>query len=175
MLMELTMSDGGVSTEDRVPPLSSNRTENYENRTYEDYLDSVDMITSSGYHAAVTSHFEYWRLSQFIRKWTKESIVIALGTPSLSELFDEKYYENLGGGLLEGFGRLLRFNTNLYVYPSMTDAGEIQGSADLVLDDPTVQLLKEFLVQRSTLLEIEQFDADIVRQFRGLRSRDITE
>ena len=44
----MTINDGGVSTEDRIPALSTERLAGYGNRSYEEYLDSVDMITSAG-------------------------------------------------------------------------------------------------------------------------------
>ncbi len=34
---------------------------------------------------------------------------------SLKELFVERHYDDLGGGILEGFGRLLKFQLKIYV------------------------------------------------------------
>ena len=36
---------------------------------------------------------------------------------SLREIFDEKYYTDLEGGILESFGRLFKNDLKLYVYP----------------------------------------------------------
>lgn len=42
------------------------------------------------------------------------------------ELFREKHYADLDGGILEGFGRLLKFDLKLYVYPTLDDrTGEL--------------------------------------------------
>jgi hypothetical protein len=40
-----------------------------------------------------------------------------MGVPSLREIFDEKYYADLEGGILESFGRLFKNDLKLYVYP----------------------------------------------------------
>lgn len=40
-----------------------------------------------------------------------------MGVPSLREIFDEKYYTDLEGGILESFGRLFKNDLKLYVYP----------------------------------------------------------
>lgn len=37
--------------------------------------------------------------------------------PSLEEVFGERFYENLEGGILESFGRLFKNGLKLYVYP----------------------------------------------------------
>ena len=44
-------------------------------------------------------------------------IGVALGVNNLVEIFNEKYYENLPGGILESFGRMFRHAVKLYVYP----------------------------------------------------------
>lgn len=41
---------------------------------------------------------------------------------NLLEIFNEKYYENLEGGILESFGRLFRNAVKLYIYPMKKDA-----------------------------------------------------
>ena len=40
-----------------------------------------------------------------------------MGAASLLELFDEKYYADLPGGILETFGRLFKNDLRLYIYP----------------------------------------------------------
>ena len=38
---------------------------------------------------------------------------------SAQNLFDEVFYQDLDGGILEAFGRLLKHNVRIYVYPSL--------------------------------------------------------
>ena len=38
---------------------------------------------------------------------------------AMQELFKEKHYSDLDGGILEGFGRLLKYDLKLYVYPTL--------------------------------------------------------
>lgn len=45
-----------------------------------------------------------------------------MGINNLLEVFNEKYYENLEGGILESFGRLFRHEVKLYVYPMREEA-----------------------------------------------------
>lgn len=41
------------------------------------------------------------------------------GIVRVQELFKEKHYKDLDGGILEGFGRLLKFDLRIYVYPTL--------------------------------------------------------
>ena len=54
-----------------------------------------------------------------------EAIGLPLGIPSLHEVFEEKYYGNLDGGILEGLGRLFKKGVRLYVYPTKDEKGHI--------------------------------------------------
>ena len=49
-------------------------------------------------------------------------IGVAMGINNLLEIFNEKYYENLEGGILESMGRMFRHAVKLYVYPMRQDA-----------------------------------------------------
>ena len=49
-------------------------------------------------------------------------IGIVMGVPTLRELFEEKYYTDLEGGILESFGRLFKNALKLYVYPCRDSA-----------------------------------------------------
>jgi len=48
-------------------------------------------------------------------------IGLVMGVPSLLEIFDEKYYLNLEGGILEALGRMFKSGLKLYVYPKIDE------------------------------------------------------
>jgi hypothetical protein len=45
-----------------------------------------------------------------------------MGINNLLEIFNEKYYEHLEGGILESFGRMFRNAVKLYIYPMRQEA-----------------------------------------------------
>jgi hypothetical protein len=49
-------------------------------------------------------------------------IGVAMGINNLLEIFNEKYYEDLEGGILESMGRMFRHAVKLYIYPMRQDA-----------------------------------------------------
>jgi len=87
----------------------------------EDFLARVDTLAAIGNNVLVSNYSEYHRLTAYFRRYTKESIGLVMGINHLLELFKEKYYEDLEGGILESFGRLFRNSVKLYIYPMRQD------------------------------------------------------
>jgi hypothetical protein len=87
----------------------------------QDFLSRVDLLAEIGFTVIISNYSEYYRLTSYFRRCTKEMIGVSMGINNLLEVFKEKYYENLEGGILESFGRLFRNEVKLYVYP-MTEA-----------------------------------------------------
>ena len=46
---------------------------------------------------------------------------IILGVDNLIEMFEEKYYRNLNGGILEKFGIIFTRDVKIYLYPFQPD------------------------------------------------------
>jgi len=70
----------------------------------------------------ISDYQEFYRLIGYFRRYTKEMIGVVMGINNLLEVFNEKYYENLDGGILESFGRLFRNLVKLYIYPMRINA-----------------------------------------------------
>ncbi len=89
-----------------------------------DFLSRVDLLGDIGCTVLISNYSEYYRLTTYFRRYTKEMIGVAMGINNLLEIFNEKYYEHLEGGILENFGRLFRNAVRLYVYPMQSAAYE---------------------------------------------------
>lgn len=87
-----------------------------------DFLSRVDLLAELGFTTIVSNYSEYFRLTSYFRRYTKEMIGVALGINSLLEIFNEKYYEHLDGGILESFGRMFKHAVKLYIYPMRQEA-----------------------------------------------------
>lgn len=83
----------------------------------DDFLSRVDMLGDIGCTVLISNYSEYYRLTSYFRRYSKEMIGVAMGINNLLEIFNERYYEHLEGGILENFGRLFRNSVRLYVYP----------------------------------------------------------
>jgi hypothetical protein len=82
-----------------------------------DFLERVDILCRLGKPVLISNYGEYYRLAQYLFRYTKKMIGLVMGVPSLKEIFEEKYYADLEGGILESFGRLFKNALKLYVYP----------------------------------------------------------
>ncbi|MDB6123222.1 MAG: hypothetical protein JWQ71_2215 [Pedosphaera sp.] len=84
---------------------------------HKDFLARVDILSALGKTVLISNFGRYYRLVAYLSRYTHKSTGIVLGVPSLKEIFDEKFYTDLEGGLLESLGRLFRNEVKLYVYP----------------------------------------------------------
>ena len=75
---------------------------------YQDFLARVDVINACGYDVLVSSYFEYYKLSAFLRRYVSQPIGIVMGINNLLDIFKTTYYEGLEGGILEAFGILFK-------------------------------------------------------------------
>ena len=149
VLMELTMSslkeEGGVD--------------------YEDFLARADMLASTGAAVLVSNYFEFYRLAHYLSRYTNQPIGIAMGLPSLQRIFEEQYYEDLSGGILESFGRLFRTHSKLYVYPLKDrESGQLITVQKLKVA-PHLQHLYEHLVENGYIESIDFYDRDCLGIF----------
>lgn len=87
-----------------------------------DFLSRVDMLGHIGFTVLISNYSEFYRLVAYFRRYTKEMIGVALGINNLLDIFNEKYYENLEGGILESMGRMFRHAVKLYCYPMKQSA-----------------------------------------------------
>jgi hypothetical protein len=84
---------------------------------YGDFLDRVDILSSLGKTVLISNYGEHHRLATYLFRHTKKMIGLVMGVGTLQEIFEEKYYADLEGGILESFGRLFKNALKLYVYP----------------------------------------------------------
>jgi hypothetical protein len=89
---------------------------------HQDFLARVDTLAAMGNNVLISNYPEFFRLTTYFRRYTKEMIGVAMGINNLLEVFNEKYYETLPGGILESFGRLFKNAVKLYVYPMRQEA-----------------------------------------------------
>lgn len=86
----------------------------------QDYIDRVELLCSLGQHVLISNYHEHYKLSNYLCKFVKnKKLALIVGLNNLSQIFDEKYYSNLDGGILESFSRLFKSNVKLYVYPAL--------------------------------------------------------
>ena len=108
-------------------------------------------------------------LAAYLFLYTKKMIGIAMGVPSLREIFDEKYYTDLEGGILESFGRLFKNDLKLYVYPVKEPKSGALITAVNLRVAPNLRHLHSYLVENHLIESMPDFNETCLPIF----SRDV--
>lgn len=114
---------------------------------HRDFLDRVDILGSLGKTVLISNYGEFYRLAAYLFRYTKKMIGLVLGAPTLHEIFEEKYYTDLEGGILESFGRLFKNALKLYVYPYRDPVTGIVQTADNLGVAPHLRHLYAYLTE----------------------------
>jgi len=142
VLMEMTLKN--LIEGDRIDP--------------KDFLDRVDILGALGKDVLISNYGEYHRLAAYLFRHTKKMIGIVMGVPTLREIFEDKYYCDLEGGILESFGRLFKNDLKLYVYPLReTKTGALITAGNLRVA-PHLRHLYAYLVENRLIESLRDFD-----------------
>ena len=128
-----------------------------------DFLARVDILGALGRTVLVSKFGEYYRLAGYLSRYTNRMIGLVMGVPSLMEIFDEKYYLNLEGGILEALGRMFKGELKLYVYPMIDEGtGKIVTAKQLEVA-PNLRSLFQYLIDNQFIEEIAHYHAEYLR------------
>jgi hypothetical protein len=151
VLMEMTLNN-----------LVSERTADHN-----DFLDRVGLLGALGKTVMISNYTRFDRVTGYLRNATKNWIGMVIGVPALRNIFDEKYYTELDGGILEGLGRLLQGRVKLLIYPTRDTAeGEIL-TADSVQVPEKYKSLYTYLQQNGSIEPIRDFNAAELHETPG--------
>ncbi len=119
----------------------------------QDYLDRVDLLCSLGQNVMISNYQEHYKLAGYLSQFIKDKTLgIVIGLNNLAQIFDEKYYQNLDGGILESFARLFGSNVKLFVYPILDSAtGKIKTGNDFTPDRHLISLFYYFIENHKIL------------------------
>lgn len=132
---------------------------------YKDFLARADLLAASGATVLVSDYFEYYRLAAYLSRYTKQRIGITMGVPSLMELFDEKFYEHLEGGILEAFGRLFKNDMRLYIYPLKDRQTGQLITVQKMKVAPHLRNLYEHLIENGLVESLDYYNKDYLHIF----------
>lgn len=119
-----------------------------------DYLARIEIMNALGFTVMVSNRPEFHRLAKHLRRNTPKPVGIVLGVSLLQEIFSEKYYEELEGGLLEGVGRLFKRDLQLFVYPVRDPKTDKIVKLDDLDLDLGLRLLVKHLKENKFLIEV---------------------
>jgi hypothetical protein len=128
-----------------------------------DFLARVDILGALGRTVIISKFGEYFRLASYLSRYTSRMIGLVMGVPSLLEIFDEKYYLSLEGGILEALGRMFKSGLKLYVYPMIDEETGALVTAQKLEVAPNLRSLYRYLIENEFIQEITDYNSAYLR------------
>ncbi|HSM63713.1 MAG TPA: hypothetical protein VK833_07235, partial [Gillisia sp.] len=130
-----------------------------------DFMDRAELLCSLGQTVMISNFQEYYKVVEYFSRYTKERMGLAMGVNNLIDIFDEKYYRHLSGGILEAFGKLFFKDLKVYLYPLKDqETGEIINSENLKVH-PRMKELYKFFKYNGKVVDIEGYDPNVLDVF----------
>ncbi len=130
-----------------------------------DFMDRAELLCSLGQTVMISNFQEYYKVVEYFSQYTKERMGLAMGVNNLVDIFDEKYYRHLSGGILEAFGKLFFKDLKVYLYPFKDrETGEITTSDNLKVH-PRMKELYKFFKYNGKVVDITDYDPIILDIF----------
>ncbi|WP_396185546.1 TonB-dependent receptor [Flavobacterium sp.] len=122
-----------------------------------DFMDRAELLCSLGQTVMISNFQEYYKVVEYFAKYTKARMGLAMGVNNLVDIFDEKYYRHLSGGILEAFGKLFYRDMKVYLYPMIDENGIIINSETLKVH-PRMKELYKFFKYNGKVVDITNFN-----------------
>jgi len=145
----------------------------------EDFLQRAEILCALGKNVMVSNFGEFYKLAQYLYQRTSQPVAVALGIQNLLSIFDESYYNNLDGGILEAFGRLFRNDMRLYVCPKIDDKSNQLVTAQNLRVSNHLRHLYRHLMENDYLRDLDSIERDYLlihskKVLQKIRSGDPT-
>jgi len=128
-----------------------------------DFLARVDILGALGRTVLISKFGEYYRLAGYLFRYTNKPIGLVMGVPSLVEIFNEKYYTKLEGGILEALGRMFKGGLKLYVYPMIDQASGKIITATQIEVASHLRSLFQYLIDNQYVHEITDYHPEYLQ------------
>lgn len=131
----------------------------------QDFMDRARLLCSLGQTVLISNFQEYYKLVEYFSQYTKARMGLAMGVNNLVDIFDEKYYRHLSGGILEAFGKLFFKDLRVYLYPMLNEDGTTLTNSENLKVHPRMKELYKFFKYNGKVVDITDYDASILSVF----------
>jgi hypothetical protein len=128
----------------------------------QDFLDRADILCSLGQTVLISNYQEYYKLIDYFSRHTKKRMGLIMGVSNMLEIFNDKYYHHLNGGMLEAFGILFTRDLKIYLYPQLAEDGKEIITSDNAPIHPRLRPLYDYLLFNSRIVNLTEYDHDVL-------------
>jgi hypothetical protein len=128
-----------------------------------DFVDRAELLGTLGYTVMISNYLKHYKMVDYLAPIAKgHKMGVIAGIYNLQTIFDERYYGNLPGGLLEAFGRGFGHDVTLYVYPANNvETGELYSLDNFKVPDNLKGLL-QYMKDNHKLAKFEDFNQKLL-------------
>ncbi len=135
----------------------------------QDFIDRAEILCSLGQTVLISNYQKYYKLIEYFSRYTKARMGLIIGVNSMMDIFNEKYYRHLNGGILEAFGILFTRDLKMYLYPFQESEGsEIQRRDNLNIH-PRIRPLFDYLKYNNRIIDLENYN----QEYLNIYSREV--
>jgi len=127
-----------------------------------DFMDRAKLLCSLGHTVMISNFQEYYKVVEYFSRYTKQRMGLAMGVNNLIDIFDEKYYRHLSGGILEAFGKLFFKDLKVYLYPWKDGKTNQITDSDSLKVHPRMKELYKFFKYNGKVVDIKDYDPSIM-------------
>ena len=134
----------------------------------QDFLDRADILCSLGYTVMISNYKKYYKLIEYLSQFSNNRMGLILGVDNFVSMFEEKYYRNLNGGIMEAFGIIFTRDVKFYLYPFRPSKNDKLLNSSNIPIHPRVKDIYNYLLSNGKIKDLE-FNKDIL----GIFSKDV--
>jgi hypothetical protein len=134
---------------------------------HRDFLDRVDTLGALGKPVLISNFLRFHRLVGYLSRHTQRPIGLPIGLVRLRDVFDEKFYTDLPGGLMESLGQLFKNGAKLYVYPSLDKKTGKLFTVENMDVAPHLRHLYAHLLENKFIEDIGNYSPDALKIYSG--------
>jgi hypothetical protein len=131
-----------------------------------DFLDRIDTLRTLGHRVLISNYVKYYKMVQYLTSVNRGyKVGVVMGLRNLRTIFDESFYTNLEGGILQAFGLGFGNNVKLMVYPEVDhETNEMHYGSNYQVPG-NLQGLFQFMVDNNKLIDIMEANKEIMHIF----------
>jgi len=126
----------------------------------QDFLDRANLLCELGQTVMISNFPEYYKLINYLSTFPIGKIGLAIGVPSLHEIFDEKFYTQLSGGALEALGKIFYKNLDILLYPMFDEEKQEIINAKKFKLHSKMQVLYDLFLNDQRIIDITDYDLE---------------
>lgn len=135
----------------------------------QDFIDRAEILCSLGQTVLISNYQKYYKLIEYFSRYTKARMGLIIGVNSMLDIFNEKYYRHLNGGILEAFGILFTRDLKMYLYPYQEGEDSEILTRDNLQIHPRIRPLFNYLKYNNRIIDLENYN----REYLNIFSREV--